>query len=319
MKLRYLTICSGAVCALLLSLPAKAVFPGNNGKLAFQSDRSGSWQLYTVNSDGTGLLQITQLAPTGFDEFGPAFSPDGKQIAFSYGDVNANGQLVVEIYIINADGSGLRQVTHDGDVAILPRWSPDGKALIFSGTYAPTGESVLKFVLTDGTNEKVMSNDDWKFWASFVGFYTPNGRDVIFQSHFRGLVSAAFIMHSDRTARHRLTSAPIEAFPFDVSPDGRRILCQDHGDTPLPASLFTIDLDGRNIQYLPHSEGDGIPIYSPDGRKIAFYTDRFNAPLTLDLVTMNADGSDIKRVVVGVATCPDGGCGVVGWGAESPK
>jgi Tol biopolymer transport system component len=319
MELRCITTFSAAVCALLLALPAKAVFPGTNGKLVFQSDRSGSWQLYTINPDGTDLTQITQLAPTGFDSFAPAFSPDGKQIAFSYGDVNANGQLVVEIFIVNADGTGLRQVTHDGGFAWLPRWSPDGTALIFSGTNSPTGMSVLEFVRTDGTNEQSMSNNDWKFWGSNVGFYTPNGRDIVFQSHFRGLVSAAFSMHSDRTERRRLTRAEIEAFPFDVSPDGTRILCQDHGDTPLPGSAFTMDLDGGNIRYLPDSTGDGIPVYSPDGRKIAFFSDRLNAPGILDLLTINADGSDLKRVIAGIATCPDGNCVVVGWGAADTK
>jgi hypothetical protein len=53
-----------------------------------------------------------------------------------------------------------------------------------------------------------------------------------------------------------------------------------------------------------------------DGRKIAFYSDRFNTPFSLDLITMNVDGSDIKRVITGIATCPDGGCGIVGWGVK---
>ena len=57
---------------------AYAVFPGVNGKIVFVGNQSGTWQLYTVNGDGSGLKQITHMPSTGFELWLPAFSPDGR-------------------------------------------------------------------------------------------------------------------------------------------------------------------------------------------------------------------------------------------------
>ena len=53
------------VLALLVaSVPAHATFPGKNGKIVFIANPTGTWQMYTINSDGTGMKQITTLPPT---------------------------------------------------------------------------------------------------------------------------------------------------------------------------------------------------------------------------------------------------------------
>src|SRR5262249_42109957 len=57
---------------------------GDQGKIVFVSDRTGSWQIYTVNPDGTDLFQVTNLAPTDDDGIFPSLSPNGKGIAFNY-------------------------------------------------------------------------------------------------------------------------------------------------------------------------------------------------------------------------------------------
>jgi TolB protein len=317
MRINKLTLCVAIVGVLLSSIPAHATFPGKNGKIVFQSDRSGAWQLYTINADGSGLTQITHLPPTDNDLWTPAFSPDGKQIAFAYG---RNG--VLEIYVINSDGRGLKQVTHEGHSNASPHWSPDGKLLVFSGNFAPTGESVIKTIRSDGPGPvTVLSRGEWRFWSSFYPFFTPNGREIVFSSQFGGLVSAAWIMNSDGTNPRRLTAAPIEAGPLDVSPDGAHISFLDHAATDLPNSAWVMDLDGTHIRRLTHLDGahEDPSSYSPDGRKILLSSDRWNAPFTFDLFTMNPDGSDITRISAG-ASCPtdsNGNCAPVSWGAEA--
>jgi Tol biopolymer transport system component len=94
-KWRYMTTAIAAamaVAALLLlagtARKAGATFPGQNGKIAFASDRTtgegvnnpeGDFEIFTMNRDGTGLTQLTENAALDFD---PEWSPDGKKIAF---------------------------------------------------------------------------------------------------------------------------------------------------------------------------------------------------------------------------------------------
>lgn len=81
-------------------------WPADGAKIAFSSDRSGRWEVWTMNTDGSGQVQVTF---DGGDE--PKWSADGTKIIFSRGrDGARNGDL--EIYIMNADGSGIRPISN---------------------------------------------------------------------------------------------------------------------------------------------------------------------------------------------------------------
>jgi len=308
---------SAALSTVLFNTSALATFPGQNGKIVFQSDRSGSWQLYTIDPDGGNLLQVTQMAPTDQDLWVPSFSPDGKQIAFCYGTGG-----VSEIYVINADGTGLKQLTHNGLFACSARWSPDGQHITFSQTFPSTGEPVIKIMRSDGSgDETTLTTGEWVFWNSpGPAVFTPNGRELVFASVFGGFVCAAWIMNRDGTNKRRLTDAPLEAYPFDVSPDGTRILFINHGNLPLTNSAFVMDLNGSHIRALTHLDNvhEAAWSFSPDGRKLLLVSDRLNAPFVFHLFTMNPDGSDLKKIAPG-PSCPadpNGNCGTAAWGPK---
>lgn len=78
--------------------------PSGNGVI-FSSNRGGSYQLYTMNQDGTNLQQLTNSAG---NKWGASYSMDGEKI-FYYGDAAGN----LEIYSINADGSGETNLTNN--------------------------------------------------------------------------------------------------------------------------------------------------------------------------------------------------------------
>src|ERR1700751_808582 len=74
-----------AVLGLFVTVDrAYAVIPGTNGKIVFTGNQSGTWQLYTVNGDGSGLKQVTHMPKTNLESWFPAFSPDGKRILFTH-------------------------------------------------------------------------------------------------------------------------------------------------------------------------------------------------------------------------------------------
>ena len=81
---------------------ATAALPGQNGLIAFASNRDGNFEIYVMNPDGSGQTNITNNPAS--DNY-PAWSPDGSKIAFS-SDRDGNA----EIYVMNADGSGVRRV-----------------------------------------------------------------------------------------------------------------------------------------------------------------------------------------------------------------
>lgn len=306
--------------------PVNATFPGQNGKIVFVGNQSGTWQLYTINPDGSGITQITNLPATEWDLWLPAFSPDGRRILFSHDTPEKPCQTdtvppegCVDLYVINADGKGLVRLTNDG-LSWFGKWSPDGSRIVLNHRLTSTNEDTLTTMRSDGTGEGAPLTSE--FWESGGGIYTPDGKHIVFPSQNGGFVSATWIMDADGTNQKRLTRAPLEGYPVDVSPDGRHILLASSGNTSLPSSLFVMDLDGKDIRELTYigTDSDFFSSYSPDGKKIVFISRPLSSDNSLDLFTMNADGSDVKRIVSGIAVgaCPDGNCIDPSWGSK-PK
>ena len=94
----------------------------NEGRIAFI--RNDCWCIWVMDADGKNEKQLT----TGINEYRLAWSPDGRQIAFSRWIDKAN---LRDIYIMNADGSNIKQLTDSPENNISPPWSPDGRHIAF--------------------------------------------------------------------------------------------------------------------------------------------------------------------------------------------
>jgi TolB protein len=88
----------------------------------------GNMEIYTCNTDGSDLKQVTKL---GKANWAPFFHPGGKKIIFSSNHHSKRG-YDFQLYIINSDGTGLEQITSESVFNAFPMFSPDGKKLIFS-------------------------------------------------------------------------------------------------------------------------------------------------------------------------------------------
>jgi len=156
-KLKSISASSLAVLGIAIIFlgvsPAWATYPGENGRIAFTGHFTGTWQLYTMNPDGSDVVQVTTLPPTENPAWFQDYSPDGKQLVFCHDMSGA-----IELYVINADGTGLTQVTHDGTENIFPRWSPDGHILfstLFNGDF---GYHHFATIRLDGSERTVLTN-----------------------------------------------------------------------------------------------------------------------------------------------------------------
>jgi TolB protein len=169
------------------------------GKLAFTSKRSGDLDIYTMDADGRNVKRLTY--ELGYDG-GPFWSYDGKQIVYrayhpqtekEKADYIAllNQNLIrpttLEIWVMNADGSNKRQVTHLNAASFAPYFFPDGKRIIFASNVAdPKGRDFdLYKINVDGAGlERITYN------PTFDGFpmFSPNGRKLVFASNRNGKV-----------------------------------------------------------------------------------------------------------------------------------
>lgn len=164
------------------------------GKLVFTSMRDGDLDIYTMDRNGKHVKRLTN--ELGYDG-GPFWSYDGKQIVYrayhpqtekekaDYTALlkqNLIRPTVLDIWVMNADGSNKRQVTHLNKASFAPYFFPDGKRIIFSSNFAdPKGRDFdLYTIKTDGTGmERITFND------TFDGFpmFSPDGKKLVFASN----------------------------------------------------------------------------------------------------------------------------------------
>ncbi|MCZ6681694.1 MAG: hypothetical protein O7B26_00815 [Planctomycetota bacterium] len=159
-------------------------------RIVFSSDRDGDPDLYVMRADGSGVRQITDSP--GYDG-GPFFSPDGKRVIFR-ADRKLDSHL--QLFVINADGTGERQLTRHGPVVNwAPYWLPSGRSVVYTtsihGHY--NYEVYLLNIETGGHRRvthaprfdglPVVSNDGkWMMWTSQRG---PTQTSQIFLAEFR--------------------------------------------------------------------------------------------------------------------------------------
>jgi TolB protein len=314
-------VVSVSVVVSLAALPASATFPGKNGKIVFVANPSGSWQLYTINPDGSDMTQITNLTATSSEFWTPNYSPDGKKILFSYGQINSNGACQCDLYAIKPDGRGLTQLTNDG-LSQFGHWSPDGSRIIFAWTIPQTGQWVITTMPSDGTGKRTKLTSP--FWLDVGNAYTPDGTQIVFDGQQGGFVSAVWTMTTEGHDQKRITPAPLEGCLADVSPDGQHVLMLNHCNTALTGAIFVANLNGSDRQQLTHPPKGKTDIpwgYSPDGTKIVFISNRMSSNYSLDLYTANSHGTHIRRIARGltVGGCPDGNCVTPSWGPQPTK
>jgi Tol biopolymer transport system component len=311
---------AASILAILLTLtwgasPALATYPGTNGRIAFAANLSGTWQVWTMRPDGTGLKQLTHLPDRGWPFLLPDWSPDATHILFTLPDSTG----VLQIYRVNADGTGLVKLTHGSGDSGNADWSPDGSKIVLDRVGPPGGMEAIYVMKADGTGLKRLTSN---FYGNFAATFTPNGRHIVYESQKGGLDSAIWIMNADGSNKRRLTPAKLEAGRPDVSPDGTHVVFMNNEDeqhTETPNAIYSMSLNGTGITRLTDPgccHHDGEPTYSPNGQRIVFVTDR-NYPLLdgLDIYDMNADGSNQQQVTTNIGGCRDNfGCGDPDWG-----
>ena len=168
-------------------------------RIAFQSDRDGNDEVYVMNADGTGVTRLTNNLA---EDRSPVWSPDGTRIAFT-SERDRTDEIYRdrsdEIYVINADGTGLTRLTDNSVVDIHPAWSPDGTRIAF--TSDSNWYSEIYVINADGTGLTRLTDNPVYDW---LPVWSPDGAYIAFQSNRNGN-DDIYVMNADGTGQARLT------------------------------------------------------------------------------------------------------------------
>jgi Tol biopolymer transport system component len=281
-----------AVAVLVLVLvvnpqPAKAAFPGQNGKIAFATDRHATtnnpfnYEIYTINSTGTGSARRTDN-PAWDRE--PAYSPDGTKIAFQ-SDRSGNE----DIWIINSTGTpNPKQITSDAARDLDPNWHPDGNRIIFASNRGGGNEQIWEVdsTGTEGNPQKISAASARHLEPA----YRSDGKSIVFQ--FDGGVNPVpnwniWTMRPGSPGSYeRVTDDPRDDEEPAYSPDGSRVAFASERFDPPPSPPVNVDLlsatptgvEDDLVEILNRQlfslAVDEKPAFSPDGSKIVFDSNR---------------------------------------------
>jgi Tol biopolymer transport system component len=196
-------------------------------------------EIFEANLDGSGLKRLTDSK--GYDAEA-SYSADGKQIVFCS---NRSGEKNMELYIMDADGKNVRQLTQaPGCYNGGPFFSPDGKKVIFRSDRKRKDHLQLYVINADGTGEKALTDDEnWVFWAPY---WHKDGKHIIYTAADHSDPSKRpnydlYWMNIDNGNKTRLTFAPgADVLPV-FSPDYAKMMWTSNRDGRSPTQLYLAD------------------------------------------------------------------------------
>jgi Tol biopolymer transport system component len=280
------------VATATVAAPADAAFPGTPGPIAYShgtaSETSDSGGLF---AHGPRRSQSAHQLTSNTSDDSPSYSANGQLIVFS-GNRESGYPSSVHIYLMNADGSGVRQLTSDESFDRDPSFSPNGRQVVFDRTTG-AGHPHIFAIDVDGSGLRQLTDGPY---ADSEPVFAPSGKWIALTSNrdhdVRTDRSDIFSMRPDGSRLRVLIDGPRNESEPDISPNGRSIAFVSNRDGG--NNVYVARSTGRHPRQLTHSptcihrECYLSPAWAPDGKHIAFLR---SSHYDTDLEVMRADGT----------------------------
>jgi Tol biopolymer transport system component len=232
------------------------------GRIAYNTPAGDLW---VMDADGSNRRRLTTSGKA--TDYNPTWSPDGRRIAFrTTRGASAPGVDPSNIFVINADGSGERQLTpptrdRRASGGLFPAWSPRGDRIAFSNGLG------INLIRPDGTGLKRLGvPGECSTWS-------PDGTQIMFCSNSISRGEAGdnwdlWVMNADGSGARALTKRPGQDYPGAWSPGGKRIAffsrrASAGGDT------FVMNADGSGVRRITYGPGaEAVNAWLPDDRLV---------------------------------------------------
>ena len=223
-------------------------------RIVFASNRHGDFEIFIMDADGSDQ---TRLTDNTFYEAWPSWSPDGRRIFFSSDRDSPPGPEpergyrpgrelrwgIMEIYVMDADGSSQTRLTDTPVGEWYPDLSPDGRRITFTSGSGPASEVFVMDV--DGSNLTRLTNDD-NFDETPT--WSPDGTKIAYKSGpWDGTGRSdteIIVMDADGSNQTNITNHPAKDFYPKWSPDGTKIVFHSNRDGN--GEIYVMDSDGTN-------------------------------------------------------------------------
>ena len=283
------------VCAVVgvLAATSAGAQAASNGRIFYQ-EGDGSTSIYAINADGTCN---SLLSDPGEIATNPSVTRDGKTVVYVR-EPQAR-RLRGDLWAMNADGSGKRQITDTPDDAeIDPEVSPDGARVAFRTVVArPTGvpDAEINTIGIDGTGRTPIATEGYPSQPS----WSSDGRQIVFnRTPGEGILNQhdIWLMNADGTGQRNLGG--VSADDPHLSPDGARVAYIVSDAASETSSIVVASaVDGSVQSTIAPPDGSFFhdASFSPDGKQILASLIPLRAGVH-QLVTMNPNGSGRKSV-----------------------
>jgi tol-pal system beta propeller repeat protein TolB len=226
--------------------------------ILYQSNRSGSWQLYVLDIASKQSVQLTKDAHNNF----PDWDANNEWIAY-VSDKDGNE----EIYLMKRDGSGIKRLTNDAERDIHPYFSPDGKYLLFNSTRGNGSLDIYRITLADNKTERITDTKENETCAR----YSPDMKKIVFLQN-DDVSDDIVVMEIATGLKTNITNDPgvRDGWPM-FSNDGNWVYYSSMQDGPF--NIFKVQTDGKNKKQLTKAfrgEEDARVYVAADGKTFVY-------------------------------------------------